>query len=133
MRTADPALWADLVLVVHVAFVLFVIGGLVAVWVGDRSGWRFTRRIGFRLAHLAAIVVVVAESWLGIVCPLTALERGLRARAGAPTLGEGESFIGHALSRLLYYEAPEWVFTVAYSAFGLAVLATWVWRPPRRR
>lgn len=133
MRPAGPALWADLVLVVHVAFVLFVIGGLVAVWVGDRAGWRFTRRLGFRLAHLAAIAVVVAESWLGVVCPLTALERELRTGAGAPTLGEGESFIGHALSRLLYYDAPEWVFTVAYSAFGLAVLATWWWRPPRRR
>ena len=133
MRADDPALQADLVLVVHVAFVLFVIGGLVAVWVGDRFGWRFPRRPGFRLAHLAAIVFVVAESWLGLPCPLTSLERALRTAAGAPTLGEGESFLGRALARLLYYDAPEWVFTVAYTAFGLAVLATWWWRPPRRR
>ncbi|MFO0690840.1 MAG: DUF2784 domain-containing protein [Myxococcota bacterium] len=123
---------ADFVLVVHVAFVLFVIGGLVAVWIGDRLRWRFPRRLGFRLAHLAAIAVVVAESWLGLACPLTSLERVLRAAAGAPTLGEGESFLGHALSRLLYYDAPEWVFTLAYTAFGLAVLASWWARPPRR-
>lgn len=133
MTPSTAARWADLVLVVHVAFVLFVIGGLVAVWVGDRAGWRFARGIGFRLVHLAAIALVVAESWLGIVCPLTALERGLRAGAGAPRLGEEESFLGHALSRLLYYDAPEWFFTVAYSAFGLAVLASFWWRPPRRR
>lgn len=132
MTAASAARVADAVLVVHVAFVLFVIGGLVAVWIGDGLGWRFPRRPGFRIAHLVAIAIVVAESWLGIACPLTSLERGLRSAAGAPTLGEGESFLGHALARLLYYDAPAWVFTLAYSVFGLVVLATWWWRPPRR-
>ncbi|MBY0399998.1 DUF2784 domain-containing protein [Myxococcota bacterium] len=123
---------ADLVLVLHVAFVLFVIGGLVAVWIGDRLRWRFPRRLDFRLVHLGSIAIVVAESWLGIACPLTVLERTLRAQAGGSTHGEGGSFIGSALSRFLYFEAPEWVFTCAYTAFGLAVLATWWWKPPRR-
>lgn len=132
MATLPSVLLADLVLVLHVAFVLFVLGGLVAIWVGDRVGWRWTRGLGFRLVHLGAIAVVVAESWLGIMCPLTTLEQGLRTGAGAPTLGEGESFIGHALSRVLYYDLPEWVFTVAYSGFGLVVIATWWLRPPRR-
>ena len=37
------------------------------------------------------------------------------------------------LGRLLHWDAPPWVFTAAYTLFGLAVLATW-WRlPPRRR
>jgi hypothetical protein len=55
----------------------------------------------------------------------------LRRQAGAN--GYTGGFIEHWLQRLLYYDAPGWVFTLAYSVFGLAVVATWWWFPPRRR
>lgn len=124
-------LLADLVLTVHFAVVLFVIGGLVAIVAGNLYGWRFVNSWWFRLAHLAAIAVVVAQAWLGIVCPLTTLESWLRVQAGQAAYAE--SFIEHWLTRLLYYDAPAWVFTAAYTSFGLAVVAAW-WRfPPGRR
>ncbi|MCW5661368.1 MAG: DUF2784 domain-containing protein [Burkholderiaceae bacterium] len=122
---------ANAVLVLHVALVLFVVGGLVLVLVGNRRRWNWVNRWWFRLAHLAAIGVVVAEAWFGMVCPLTTLEMALRARAGASTYSGG--FIEHWLQWLLYYDAPPWVFTLGYSAFALLVLWAW-WRyPPRRR
>ncbi len=128
---------ADLVLVVHVGLVVFVLGGLVLVWVANGLGLRgrlgFVNRLGFRLVHLLAIGVVVAESWLGIACPLTTLEQALRARSGAPSPGAEQGFVADWLSRLLYYDAPAWVFTLAYSLFGGLVLATWWWFPPDRR
>jgi hypothetical protein len=123
---------ANAVLVLHVAIVLFVVGGLVLIGVGNWRSWRWVNRWWFRLAHLAAIAVVVAESWFGIVCPLTTLEAWLRVHAGAPVYG-GSGFIEHWLQRLLYYDAPAWVFTLGYSVFALLVLWAW-WRyPPRRR
>jgi polyferredoxin len=122
--------FADAVLTLHVGVVLFVIGGLVLVLVGNWRGWHWVNRWGFRLAHLLAIGVVVAESWLGIVCPLTTLESWLRAKAGAGSYGGG--FIEHWLQRLLYYDAPAWVFVTGYSLFGLGVLASWWYYPPRR-
>lgn len=121
---------ADAVLALHVGVVLFVIGGLVLVWAGNWRGWHWVNRWSLRLAHLAAIGVVVAESWLGIVCPLTTLEMWLRAKGGAAT--HDGSFIEHWLQRLLYYDAPAWVFLTGYSLFGLAVLASWWYFPPRR-
>jgi hypothetical protein len=81
------------------------------------------------LTHLAAIAVVVAQAWLGATCPLTGLELWLRAKARQGTYSG--SFIEHWLQRLLYYEAPPWVFTVVYTVFGLAVVAAWRWFPPR--
>ena len=75
-------LFADLVLAAHFGFVLFVIAGLAAVIAGNRFGWRFVNGWGFRLAHLAAIGVVVAQAWLGSTCPLTTLESWLRVQAG---------------------------------------------------
>ncbi len=121
---------ADAVLLLHFTFVAFVILGLLLTLVGGVAGWRWVRKLWFRLAHLAAIAVVVAQAWLGVICPLTTLEMWLRRQAGAASY-EG-SFIQHWLQRLLYYTAPEWVFILAYSLFGLAVLATWLAFPPRR-
>ena len=122
---------ADLVLTVHFAIVVFVVAALPLIVVGNLRGWRFVNSWWFRLAHLAAIVVVVAQAWLGVVCPLTTLENWLRARAGQVVYES--SFIEHWLTRLLFYEAPAWVFTAVYTAFGLAVAAAW-WRfPPGRR
>jgi hypothetical protein len=123
---------ANAVLVLHVAIVLFVVGGLVLIVVGNRRSWRWVNRWWFRLAHLAAIGVVVAEAWFGITCPLTTLEAWLRMRAGVPMYG-GSGFIEHWLQRLLYYDAPPWVFTLGYTAFALLVGWAW-WRyPPTRR
>jgi accessory gene regulator protein AgrB len=124
-------LLADLVLLLHVAVVLFVVAGLPLIVGGNLAGWRWVNAWWFRLAHLFAIAVVVAESWLGIACPLTTLEVWLRAQAGqAPQV---DSFIGAWMQRLLYYTLAPWVFVCAYTAFGLLVLLAW-WRfPPNSR
>ncbi len=131
MTDTDWRALADAVLVLHFAVVVFVIGGLVAVLVGQRAGWRWVANPVFRTLHVAAIGVVVAQAWLGALCPLTVLENDLRARAGAA--GYDAGFIEHWVSRLLFHEAPAWVFVAAYTVFGALVVVAW-WRcPPRWR
>ena len=122
-------LFADLVLSLHVAIVAFIVVGLVFIIVGNLRAWRWVNERWFRLAHLAAIATVVAEAWLGIVCPLTFLEMWLRAKAHATTYSG--SFIEHWLQRILYYDVPAWVFTFGYSLFGLIVIAIFWYFPPR--
>ena len=75
-------LFADVVLALHFGIVVFVVAGLVLVVVGNWRAWRFVNRWWFRLAHLAAIGIVVAQAWLGVVCPLTTLESWLRSQTG---------------------------------------------------
>src|SRR5436309_14694492 len=118
---------ADAVLIVHVLFVLFVVGGFALILVGA-GRWTWIRNRAFRIAHLAAIVFVAAETLLGITCPLTGWEDTLRA-----TGREERSVIGRWLAWLLYYDLPEWVFATAYGALALA--AVWAWRAisPRAR
>ena len=128
----DPSLsvlLANGVLVVHAGIAAFVVGGLVLTVAGNLKHWNWVNNIWFRAAHLAAIAVVVAESWLGLVCPLTTLEMALRSHAGEASYGEG--FIEHWLQQLLYYSAPSWLFVAAYTAFAVLVLATWYYFPPR--
>lgn len=122
-------LLADLVLALHVAIVAFVLGGLAAIIAGNLRGWGWVNRIWFRLLHAAAIALVAAQAWLGVTCPLTTLEMWLRAKAGLQTYSG--AFVGHWMQTLLYFEAPSWVFALAYTAFGVMVLATWWCWPPR--
>ena len=124
-------LLADVVLVVHFAVVLFVVGGLVVVIVGNLCGWRWVNNLWFRVAHLAAIGIVVAQAWLGRLCPLTVLESWLRAQAGQEVYSA--SFVEHWMQQVLYFDAPIWMFAVVYTVFGLLVLAAWWYFPPARR
>ena len=71
---------------------------------------------------------MVLQAWFGVICPLTHWEMDLRWHAGE-TVYQG-SFVAHWLHWLLYYDAPPWVFTIAYTAFGALVLASWFLVPP---
>ena len=122
-------LLADAVLILHFGIVLFVVAGLVLVVAGNVRAWPWVNSLWFRLAHIAAIGVVVAQAWLGQVCPLTTLESWLRVQAGSPSYSQ--SFIEHWVQRILFYDAPFWVFTLVYTAFGLLVVAAWWYFPPR--
>jgi polyferredoxin len=84
----------------------------------------------FRITHLVAIGVVVLQSWLGLICPLTVWEMDLRARAD-DSVYEG-SFIAYWMQSLLYYRAEEWVFILLYTLFAVLVVASWYWVRPRR-
>ena len=121
---------ADLLLVGHVLFVLFVVLGFALILAGKAFRWRWVRNPWYRLAHLGAIGVVALQSWAGVVCPLTTWEMELRQKSGS-TVYEG-SFIQHWLHIILYYEAPEWMFIVCYTLFGILVIAAWIMVPPKR-
>jgi hypothetical protein len=121
---------ADTIVVVHAAYVGFVIVGLLLILLGILFRWQWIRNFWFRLTHLLMIAVVVAEAWFGIVCPLTTWEQRLRKLAGSETY-EGD-FLAKWVHELLFFDAPPWVFTLCYSLFGTAVLATFLIAPPRR-
>jgi hypothetical protein len=121
---------ADLVLFLHFAVVVFVVGGLVIIFAGNWRDWHWVNGWWFRLSHLLAIAVIVAQAWLEKLCPLTTLESWLRVRGGA--VGYTESFISYWLRNIIYYEAPLWVFTLIYTLLALLVLAAWWLFPPTR-
>lgn len=128
IHSVSSGLLADVILVVHLAFVLFVVGGFALILLGAALGWPWVRNPAFRYAHLGAIVFVALEALVGVACPLTVWEDALR-RASP----DGPSFVGRWVSHVLYYDLPEWVFTVAYVLFALVVIASLIWIPPRGR
>jgi Protein of Unknown function (DUF2784) len=122
---------ADVLVVFHAAYVVFVVFGLLAIVVGIARGWKWVRNPWFRWTHLTMIGIVVAESLAGIPCPLTVWEGRLRRAAGQ--VAYPGDFIGYWTNRLLFYSAQRWVLTVVYVTFGLAVLVAFILAPPRSR
>jgi hypothetical protein len=146
---------ADLIVVVHAAYVGFVLFGLIAVLLGIVFRWRWVRNFWFRVIHFVMIAIVVGEALSGILCPLTTWEEGLREMAGVPK-GVGGTFVGRLCDTVMFYrptlgeeasgltaeefdalrekkfEALQRKLTIAYCIFIAAVLATLLLAPPRR-
>lgn len=121
---------ADAVLIIHALFVVYVIAGFAAILLGWARHWRWVRNWWFRIVHLAAIGFVMAEAWLGLVCPLTDWENRLRVAAGGTAYSV--PFFQHWVHEFLFYDFPAWVFTFAYTAFAILVLVAWLLVPPQR-
>lgn len=98
---------ADLVLIAHVAFVLFVLFGALLVL-------RWPKVLVF---HVAAVLWGVLVELTGSICPLTPLEVRLRQLGGG--IGYQGDFIGHYLTMLLY---PDGLTRVLQIGLGFAVL-----------
>lgn len=112
MMTHSPMIYrlsADLVLIVHLAFVLFVVlGGLLVL--------RWTRLMWL---HLPALLWGAVVEFSGLLCPLTTLEWHLR-ELGAEGGYEGD-FIGHYVTALLY---PSGLTRQLQIGLGFTVLLT---------
>jgi heme A synthase len=126
------ALAADLIVAFHSLYVLFAVGGEFAILAGALLRWAWIRSRWFRFLHLAAVVFVAVEAFIGMACPLTVWEYELRRAAGQSS-EEQISFIARIIRALIFYDFPPWVFTALYIGFAAVVLLTFVLIPPRRR
>ncbi len=86
------SLLADLVVIAHLTFILFVVGGGLLAFRWKRAVW----------LHLPAAGWGVLIELAGWVCPLTPLENRLRLKAGE--LGYEGSFVEHHILPLVYPE-----------------------------
>ena len=80
------------VVLVHFAFVIFVVGGVILVM-------RWPRLIWF---HIPAVIWGLLIEFAGVICPLTPLEKWFRSLAGQHVYEGG--FINHYIMPLLYPE-----------------------------
>ncbi|MBL8497765.1 DUF2784 domain-containing protein [Nitrosomonas sp. JL21] len=115
--------FADVILIVHFLYVLFVVGSLPVIWMGAWLKLSFVRNRWFRYAHLAAIGWVVIESLIGVNCPLTAWENALRQ------VEIDIGFLQYWIHKIMFYTVPENVLTVVYVLFAGLVAATFMWVP----
>jgi len=117
-------LLAELVLILHGLFILFVVPGGLLVWRWPRLAW----------LHLPAVAWAAWVAASGSICPLTPLENSLRRQGGEA--GYSGGFVEHYLLGLIY---PEGLTRPMQAALGLGVLLLnlglylFVWRRGRQR
>jgi hypothetical protein len=122
MMTLAP-LFADAIVVLHVAFVAFVAAGGLLVWRWPRLAW----------LHLPCAIWGAAVSFGGWICPLTPLENHLRLRAGEA--GYSGDFVARYLLPVLYPEGLTREAQVVLGALVVVVNAAvygLAWRRARR-
>jgi nitrite reductase/ring-hydroxylating ferredoxin subunit len=119
---------ADLVLLLHLAVVLFNVFGIIVIPLGAWRGWHFVRVFWWRALHLATLAVVALQAAAGRMCFLTIWHAALVQMAGS-----GRSLapaISDFISRLIFWPLPLWAFIVIYVAVALFTLALWWIVPP---
>ena len=116
---------ADGVVLAHLAFIAFVLGGGLLVWRWPRLAW----------LHLPALAWGVAVQWLALICPLTPLENMLRRAAGSG--GYRGGFVEHYLMPLLYPAGltvdVQWLLGALVLAVNGVVYGALWWRRARAR
>jgi hypothetical protein len=121
---------ADIIVAIHVGYVLFVVVGQLSIWVGLGFRWQWVYNPYFRWIHLIMMAIVGLEAAFDIICPLTSLESFLRDAAGQEH--RGDSLVGRMLHSLIFVSWPEAVITTLHISFAILVLGTFVLAPPRR-
>ncbi len=117
------SLLADLVLLVHLLFIVFAVGGGALA-----LRWRWMPWL-----HLPALAWGATVEFTGWICPLTPLENALRRAAGAATYSE--SFIERYLMPVIYpgdlTRELQWVLGALLLVINGVVYAV-VWRRRKR-
>lgn len=144
----EPVVKADIIVTVHFAFVAFVLIGQLLILAGWIAGWQWVRNFSFRLLHLLSILVVAAQAFFGIECPLTTAEREYR-RDYAHEVWDFEEWewrdmysnevlrnvdnaspLAQFCNRLLFYSGDHRYFQYGHMAVGALVLITFIFCPP---
>ncbi len=102
---------ADAVMVVHFAFIMFVVVGAVLAWRWPAVLW----------AHVPALAWGVGTVTIGFPCPLTSLEKGLRRLAGGTGFDGG--FVDRYIENVVY---PDEYTVLLRSLAAMAIVGSYV-------
>lgn len=110
-------LLADLVVLVHLAWVAYLLAGLLLAW-----RWPWTA-----VVHLAGLILALILNLGGWYCPLTDLEEWLVTAGGARAGGGAGSFLARLVAPVLYPAVAEAYLRAAAVAWAVLNLAGYLW------
>lgn len=121
---------ADLLMVTHFAWIIFMIWGFVLTIRGFFRPAFFDRWL-FRTTHLSGILLVAVIESLGKYCPLTIWENSLRTHYDPSTDYPGSFIVGH-IENIVYPNVGPLILTIPTIGLALMTLVVFVLRPPAK-
>jgi hypothetical protein len=121
---------ADVIVVAHFVWILFMLVGFVLTLSG--FFWKkFFDKWLFRTVHLLGIVYVSLLAIMGRYCPVTLWENALRAKYN-PDLTYQGSFIIHYIEKLVYPAVNPLMIIVPTVVIAIVTVVVFITRPPKR-
>ena len=114
---------ADVILLIHFLFVAFVVLGFIFIWIGYFTKQKFAKNAKFRICHILVMGIVLCESLIGMICPLTEWENYLRVRGGQDQVYE-TSFMKEWIHKIMFFDFSELTFVIVYALFFALILLT---------
>ena len=122
---------ADFILLMHFAFVAFVVFGFAFIWIGHFFKFKCcVQNATFRICHMLSMGIVLCESLIGAICPLTVWENNLRLKGGQSQIYE-TSFVKDWVHKIMFFDFSEQTFIIMYGCFFVLILLTFWIIPPK--
>ena len=123
-------IFADLIVVIHFAWILFMLVGAILTL----SGFFYKRFFdwwSFRILHLCGIIYVGLLAFLREYCPLTILENAVRAKYDLDLTYPG-SFIVHYIEKLVYPDVNPSIILVPTIFIAVFTIVVFIIKPPTK-
>ena len=117
---------SDIILFLHFGIVIFITLGFFLIPIGWKLNWNWIANRKLRLLHCGMMAFVTLETFMGITCPLTAIENSIRC------VNKSNSFVSYWVMKIIYWDLPTIFFLVLYSLSLGWALFLWKICPPRK-
>lgn len=121
---------ADSIVMIHFAWILFMITGFILTIRGFYHKEFFDRWL-FRTIHFIGIAYVSLLAIMGKYCPLTLWENALRAEYGSNLTYPG-SFIIQYTERLVYPDINPWIIVIPTIFIAVFTIVVFILKPPAK-
>ena len=111
----------------HFMLAAFMVAGFLVIPIGYKFCWSWVQHRYLRICHASIMGFIAVETIVGLTCPLTILEHSLRGNSPP------QSFVGHWIQRILYWDLPHEIFIALYFICFVWVMVLWKRFPPKAK
>ena len=115
---------SEIVLLLHFSIFLFMILSFILIPYGYYKNWEWVKNIYFRSIHLILMGIILIETILGFMCPLTILENFLRANKKI------DNIFSKIIHQIMYWDFTNYQFIILYLLSLSYIIFLWFFFRP---
>ena len=117
-------IFSEIVLFFHFIVFLFITVSFFLIPFGYFQKWKWVKNKYYRLTHLVLMGIILIETILGFMCPLTILENFLRNNI------EVDNNLTQIIHQIMYWNLPNYQFIILYILSFSYLIFLWFFFKP---